>query len=236
MKRASPYVRPSIGPLYPPKAVLPSSNHMKTSTASAVLPCNARNFLGRLLGRVVSQGALRIEELEKAGLLLSSRSSREISRKLRIVPKMKLPAPVAKLIGESFAYEDHGTLNRARNEWTWRMEQPIEPRPQEQTAQRRRRDARAQSASKRPVTDRRRRTGFLHRSESMFGLDEASAHRVEHRERAAERPRQGVRISQTVGRHQAGRLTGSGIRSALERLFDVDERQLVEAPECASIK
>jgi hypothetical protein len=37
---------------------------------------------------------------------------------------MKLPAPVAKLIGESFAYEEHGTLDRANNEWTWRMVQP----------------------------------------------------------------------------------------------------------------
>ena len=37
---------------------------------------------------------------------------------------MKLPAPVAKLIGKSFAYEDHGTLDRATSEWTWRMVQP----------------------------------------------------------------------------------------------------------------
>lgn len=37
---------------------------------------------------------------------------------------MKLPAPVAKLIGESFAYEEHGTLDRVNNEWTWRMVQP----------------------------------------------------------------------------------------------------------------
>jgi len=37
---------------------------------------------------------------------------------------MKLPAPVAKLIGDSFAFEDHGTLDRAKGEWTWRMVQP----------------------------------------------------------------------------------------------------------------
>jgi hypothetical protein len=37
---------------------------------------------------------------------------------------MKLPAPVAKLIGDSFAFEDHGTLDRAEGEWTWRMVQP----------------------------------------------------------------------------------------------------------------
>jgi hypothetical protein len=48
----------------------------------------------------------------------------DTSRTLRIVPKMKLPAPVAKLIGDSFAYEERGTLDRASNEWTWRMVQP----------------------------------------------------------------------------------------------------------------
>ncbi|MFW2389881.1 MAG: DUF2505 family protein, partial [Polyangiales bacterium] len=35
-----------------------------------------------------------------------------------------LPAPVAKLIGESFAFEEHGTLDRATNDWAWQMVQP----------------------------------------------------------------------------------------------------------------
>lgn len=52
------------------------------------------------------------------------------SRKLRVVPKMSLPGPVEALLGDGFAYEDHGTLDRARNEWTWRMVQPavLDPR------------------------------------------------------------------------------------------------------------
>ncbi len=46
------------------------------------------------------------------------------SRKLRIVPKLNVPDVLAKLIGDAFAYEEHGVLDRARGEWTWRMVQP----------------------------------------------------------------------------------------------------------------
>ena len=28
------------------------------------------------------------------------------------------------MVGNGFAYEEHGTLDRAKNEWTWRMVQP----------------------------------------------------------------------------------------------------------------
>jgi hypothetical protein len=46
------------------------------------------------------------------------------TRKLRIVPKINLPAPLARIVGEAFAYEEHGTLDRAEGEWRWKMVQP----------------------------------------------------------------------------------------------------------------
>jgi hypothetical protein len=94
---------------------------MKTSTASAVLPCTPDTFWAAFLDESYLS-SLYLEELECRAFAVIEIG--ETSRKLRIVPKMKLPAPVARLIGESFAYEDHGTLDRARNEWTWRMVQP----------------------------------------------------------------------------------------------------------------
>ncbi|MDH3656335.1 MAG: DUF2505 domain-containing protein [Myxococcales bacterium] len=94
---------------------------MKISTASAVLPCTPETFWAAFLDESYLR-ALYLEELECPAFDVIEVG--ESSRKLRIVPKMKLPAPVAKLIGDSFAYEDHGTLDRARNEWTWRMVQP----------------------------------------------------------------------------------------------------------------
>jgi hypothetical protein len=94
---------------------------MKTSTTSAVLPCTPETFWAAFLDESYLS-ALYLEELECRAFDVIEIG--ETSRKLHIVPKMKLPAPVAKLIGDSFAYEDHGTLDRASNEWTWRMVQP----------------------------------------------------------------------------------------------------------------
>ena len=94
---------------------------MKTSTTSATLPCAPETFWAAFLNESYLR-ALYLEELEYRAFAVIEIG--ETSRKLRIVPKMNLPAPVAKLIGESFAFEDHGTLDRTRSEWTWRMVQP----------------------------------------------------------------------------------------------------------------
>ncbi len=94
---------------------------MKTSTTPAVLPCTPDTFWSSFFDESYLH-ALYLDALESRAFAVLETT--DTSRKLRIVPKMNLPAPVAKLIGESFAYEEHGTLDRARNEWTWRMVQP----------------------------------------------------------------------------------------------------------------
>ena len=94
---------------------------MKTSTISAVLPCTPETFWATFLDESYLK-ALYLQELKYGAFAVIELD--DTSRKLRIVPKMKLPAPVAKLIGDSFAYEEQGTLNRATNELTWRMVQP----------------------------------------------------------------------------------------------------------------
>lgn len=95
--------------------------HMRTATTSAVLPCTPEAFWAAFLDEPYLH-ALYLEELEYRTFAIIEIG--EKSRKIRVVPKMKLPAPVARLIGDSFAYEEHGTLDRARSEWTWRMVQP----------------------------------------------------------------------------------------------------------------
>ena len=86
-----------------------------------MLPCTPHTLWAHFLDESYLR-ALYLDELESRAFdVLEIGAS---SRKLRIVPKMKLPAPVAKLIGESFAYEEHGALDRATNEWTWHMVQP----------------------------------------------------------------------------------------------------------------
>ena len=98
-----------------------SAHAMKTSTTSTVLPCSPDDFWGVFLDADYLH-ALYVEELDSRAFEVIEIG--DTFRKLRIVPKMKLPGPVAKLIGDSFAYEDHGTLERAKNEWTWQMVQP----------------------------------------------------------------------------------------------------------------
>jgi hypothetical protein len=94
---------------------------MKASTTSTVLPCTPETLWAAFLDESYLS-ALYLEELEYPAFAVIEIG--ETSRKLRIVPKMSLPAPVARLIGESFAYEEHGTLDCERSEWTWRMVQP----------------------------------------------------------------------------------------------------------------
>jgi hypothetical protein len=94
---------------------------MKTSTTSAVLPCTPDVFWAFFLDESYLR-ALYLDELQSRAFDVLEIG--DTSRKLRIVPKMKLPAPVTKLIGESFAYEEHGALDAAANEWTWAMVQP----------------------------------------------------------------------------------------------------------------
>lgn len=94
---------------------------MKTSTTSTVLRCTPETLWDVFMDEAYLN-ALYLEELESRAFAVIEVGG--AFRRLRIVPKMDLPGPVAKLIGDSFAYEDHGTLDRATNEWTWRMVQP----------------------------------------------------------------------------------------------------------------
>jgi hypothetical protein len=91
---------------------------MKTVTETAVLPCSADTFWQVFLDEQYTR-ALFLDELQFKEL--SFLELTESSRKLRVVPKVSLPGALQKLVGDSFAYEEHGTLDRARNEWTWRM-------------------------------------------------------------------------------------------------------------------
>jgi hypothetical protein len=91
---------------------------MKTVTASTVLPCPPETFWKVFLDEQFTR-ALFLDELQFKELTILELT--DSSRKVRVVPKINLPGPLQKLVGDSFGYEEHGTLDRARNEWTWRM-------------------------------------------------------------------------------------------------------------------
>ena len=91
-----------------------------------VLPCTPEVFWRVFLEEAYTR-ALFLDELKFKDFTLIELG--EASRKLRAVPKLNLPAVLEKLVGDSFAYEEHGTLDRAKNEWTWRMVQPAKLDP-----------------------------------------------------------------------------------------------------------
>ncbi len=48
-------------------------------------------------------------------------SQTDTTRRLRAVPKLNMPKPVMKILGDSFGYEEEGRLDRDKNEWHWKM-------------------------------------------------------------------------------------------------------------------
>jgi len=90
---------------------------MKTVTSSNVLPCTPETFWKIFLDERYTR-ALYIDELRFNELTVLELT--ETSRKIRVVPNVSLPGPLKKIMGD-FGYEEHGTLDRAKNEWTWRM-------------------------------------------------------------------------------------------------------------------
>jgi hypothetical protein len=91
---------------------------MKTVTSSARLPCSAETFWKLFFDERYTR-ALFMEELGFKDFAVLEQTER--SRKLRLVPKVNMPAVIQKVIGDAFGYEEHGSFDRARNEWTWRM-------------------------------------------------------------------------------------------------------------------
>jgi hypothetical protein len=91
---------------------------MKTVTGTSVLPCSTealwKVFLDERYTRALYLDELQFKEFSVLELT-------ENSRKIRVVPKVNLPGVLQKLVGDTFAYEEHGTLDREHNEWTWRM-------------------------------------------------------------------------------------------------------------------
>ena len=91
---------------------------MKTVTGSALVPCSADTFWKVFLDERYSR-ALFLDELGFKDFAVLELT--DTARKVRVVPKVNLPGVLQKVVGDSFGYEEHGTLDRARNEWTWRM-------------------------------------------------------------------------------------------------------------------
>jgi hypothetical protein len=91
---------------------------VKTVSETVRIPCSAETFWKLFFDERYTR-ALFLEALQFKDCAVLEQT--ESARKLRLVPKVNLPGVVQKLVGDAFAYEEHGTFDRARGEWTWRM-------------------------------------------------------------------------------------------------------------------
>jgi hypothetical protein len=55
----------------------------------------------------------------KYEVLSFEENDKEIKRKVRVTPKLDVPGPIAKLLGDGFAYMEEGTFDRAAKIWRW---------------------------------------------------------------------------------------------------------------------
>jgi hypothetical protein len=60
---------------------------------------------------------LRFPEYE----VLEQTEGEAVRRRVRGKPKMTMPGPVAKLLGDSFGYEEDGTFDPKTQTWVWKM-------------------------------------------------------------------------------------------------------------------
>jgi hypothetical protein len=94
---------------------------MKNVQETTVVPCDIETFWNTFLDerymRALFTEVLAFKEFSILELTTSG-------RKILTVPRMNLPAVIEKLVGDRFAYEEHGTLDRATNLWSWRVTQP----------------------------------------------------------------------------------------------------------------
>lgn len=94
---------------------------MKRMTQTWSLPCSAETFWKIFFDaeytRALYLDAFRFNDYRVV-------SNDGTSRKLYVAPRVNLPGPLAKLAGDKFAYEQHGTLDRARGVFSWKMVHP----------------------------------------------------------------------------------------------------------------
>ncbi len=91
---------------------------MRKLSVTHVLDCDVATFWKTFFDDEYNQ------RLYKDGLSFKSFEILERSegkRRMRGVPKLNAPAPVAKLLGDSFGYEEQGSFDEAASLYRWKM-------------------------------------------------------------------------------------------------------------------
>lgn len=91
---------------------------MRKVSSTSTVNCSVETFWKVFFDDEYNK-AFYLKELGFTSLEVLSKS--ETARVMRGVPKLTMPKPIMKVLGSSFGYEEHGTFDKAKNEWTWKM-------------------------------------------------------------------------------------------------------------------
>lgn len=91
---------------------------MRKVTRRHTIPCDVDTFWKVFFDKAFNE-ELHIKELGFSKFEIISQT--ETARRLRGVPKLNMPKPVAALIGDGFAYEEEGSFDRAKSVFRWKM-------------------------------------------------------------------------------------------------------------------
>jgi hypothetical protein len=95
-----------------------STGMRKVSSTPATFDCDVDTFWEIFLSEDFNK-KLYLDELGFKEMEIISQT--DDTRRLRAVPKLNMPKPVMKLLGDSFGYEEDGRLDRDKGEWQWKM-------------------------------------------------------------------------------------------------------------------
>ena len=95
---------------------------MPTFTMNHEIRCNAERFWQVFFDREFNDKLYK-EGLEfpEFSIVDQKETDTEITRKVAGMPKMNMPAPVAKVLGSGFKYVEDGTFDRSKRIWRWKM-------------------------------------------------------------------------------------------------------------------
>jgi len=91
---------------------------MRKVTSTTDLPCSIDKFWEVFFDEAYNR-AFYLEEMGFPELKILEQT--DSSRRIRAIPKLDMPKPVMKVLGDRFAYEEDGSLDRATNTWRWKM-------------------------------------------------------------------------------------------------------------------
>jgi hypothetical protein len=99
-----------------------SSNPMKKFTLKHEIHCSETHFWKVFFDKEFNT-SLFLKELKfpEYEVLEQVENESGVKRRVRGRPKMDMPGPVAKVLGDSFGYEEAGTWDSKTKIWSWQM-------------------------------------------------------------------------------------------------------------------